>query len=135
MLAAIAAVSAQAGEPTVTIYNGDDAKTVLYLCSRSAPPEYDGTWVAGMDNVAFVEEKLVTEHPEILRNAHVTEAEFRDTFVREYAGFTRDGVDYLYGSFGPRSGIALCDGGPRFFGVEFEMPSGVVTHTAYNGVT
>ncbi len=122
-------------EPSLTIHNDEVGMDLLWLCSRDEPDDYDGRWEATVSDIAMVEEMLLQDHAQILRNAGITEEIFRNEIVREYAGFTRKGRRYLYGSFGPTSGIGVCDGGPAYFGVEFAMPGGEVTHVAHNGMT
>ena len=68
-------------------------------------------------------------------------------FGRQYVGIIRDGRRFIYGNFWSRnlegdhgSGGSysrnpqiVCDGGPTFFGVEFEPATGKYTHMAFNG--
>ena len=132
----LALPAAAAAEPELTIYNDEQGgENLLWLCSRGAPEPYDGRWEVTVADVAAAEFVLVQQHKRILRNAGIDVDTFTNDYVHEYAGFTRDGRRFLYGSFGPMSGVGLCDGGPQFFGVEFAQPDNEVTHVAYNGVT
>jgi hypothetical protein len=66
-------------------------------------------------------------------------------WARQYVGIVRGGRRYLYGNFFPedvshepgtawlRTALQVCDGGPAFFGVEFDVAAGHFTHVAFNG--
>jgi hypothetical protein len=68
-------------------------------------------------------------------------------FGRQYVGIIRDGRRFIYGNFWSeklegdhgsggnysRSPQIVCDGGPTFFGVEYEPATGKYTHMAFNG--
>ena len=132
-LAACSAPEKVATNSNALILNDDLGDRLVDLCSREAPPAYDGRWQVSQADVRTVERVLLDDHAEILARAEIAESDFVQDYVRDYAGFTREGRRYLYGSYGPMPGIGLCDGGPGFFGVEYEMPSGKVTHVDYNG--
>jgi len=68
---------------------------------------------------------------------------------RQYVGYVRDGHRLVYGSFSPyttssnyegkswQTGYAnarICDGGPSYFGVEFDVEKRVFTNIATNGI-
>ncbi len=60
---------------------------------------------------------------------------------REVFGITRSGKRLIYANFVPADIMPdqrhmptnVCDGGPAFFGVEFDPAAGQVTHIAFNG--
>ena len=62
---------------------------------------------------------------------------------RQYIGIVRNGERFIYGNFYPvGSGVAagrltqpliICDGGPAFFGVEYDLKAGRISHLAFNG--
>jgi hypothetical protein len=71
-----------------------------------------------------------------------------NSFVRHYIGIIRDGRRFVYGNFAPdyehdrppvdQPQILLelamvCDGGPQYFGVEYEPATQKYTHVAFNG--
>ena len=60
--------------------------------------------------------------------AHIAFGPFRFDPVNET--LTRDGRPDLTPPSGPAD---VCDGGPRFFGAEWEPATGRVTHIAFNG--
>ena len=61
-------------------------------------------------------------------------------------GIVRNGRRYIYGNYFPRSDaglvplndptrlVLICDGGPAYFGVEYDVQRRRVTHLAFNGV-
>ena len=63
------------------------------------------------------------------------------THRRQYVGLVRGGRRYVYGSFypdsidGPPSYVieVVCDGGPTYFGVEFDLSRHAFTQLAFNG--
>lgn len=65
-------------------------------------------------------------------------------WAREYIGVVRDGAQHIYGNYGlkmsPLPGglpvadaTTACDGGPTFFGADYAIDSGEITHVAFNG--
>lgn len=62
-------------------------------------------------------------------------------YHRQYMGFVRDGRRFIYGNFAPRElepsasnqPIIVCDGGPQFFGVEYEPATRRFTLVSFNG--
>ena len=63
--------------------------------------------------------------------------------ARQYVGVVRDGRRFIYGNFFPRgmysdnrwreSLIVICDGGPDFFGIEYDVERKEFSHLAFNG--
>lgn len=62
----------------------------------------------------------------------------------QYVGLVRGGRRFLYGNFFPvdeRNEMAgwrerpmiVCDGGPPFFGAEYDVEAGRISHLAFNG--
>jgi hypothetical protein len=66
---------------------------------------------------------------------------FPQAYLRQYVGIVRKGHRYVYGNFVPRHGdgpatdkpIIVCDGGPVFFGAEFDVSARKISHLAFNG--
>jgi len=60
---------------------------------------------------------------------------------REFIGIIRNGRFILYGNYLPADvtvdpghlPTGVCDGGPVFFGVEYDVDTGAITHLAFNG--
>jgi hypothetical protein len=64
---------------------------------------------------------------------------------RQYIGLIRSGQRFIYGNFFPERDwdefrdwrtqpVTVCDGGPGFFGVEYDVSARRFTQFAYNGV-
>ena len=68
----------------------------------------------------------------------------RPAWQRQYAGLVRNGSRFIYGSFFPADAqnelagwrerpMIVCDGGPQFFGAEYDVEAGRISHLAFNG--
>ena len=68
-------------------------------------------------------------------------------WLRQYVGIVRGGRRFVYGNFFPRSvtrygdagrwrrePVMVCDGGPAFFGIEYDVESGTFTQLGFNGL-
>lgn len=64
-----------------------------------------------------------------------------ERWQREIFGIVRNGRRLIYANFLPsyvtpnrqRMPTNICDGGPAFFGAEYDVASGRITHLAFNG--
>jgi hypothetical protein len=63
-------------------------------------------------------------------------------WARDMIGLERGGQKFLYGNYYPsdrsfrknRKGpLIICDGGANFFGAEFDLQKGEISHLAFNG--
>jgi len=67
-------------------------------------------------------------------------------WVRQYVGLIRDGRRFIYGNFArrfrsesripamdPTRPMMVCDGGPVFFGAEYDVEARRISHLAFNG--
>ncbi|WP_106640247.1 hypothetical protein [Allosphingosinicella vermicomposti] len=131
--------SASVGEGRV-ILPASAAAAMLNQCSRPAPDAGEATWQPSQNNIDRLEAIL----PEALAVA----PEMRGTgtpnlkkWERQYVGLVRDGRRFLYGNFFPaqpqdswrNAPMIVCDGGADFFGVEFDIGAGRISHIAFNG--
>ena len=135
--------------PGIKIVAASEAKQMLKQCSRDAPEKGDGTWQPSLSDVRQFELLLKAELPRQIDGVSWTLPSERDQlqkfpagFWREYVGITRQGRQYIYGNFGPvAAGDAapkdgptmICDGGPVFFGAQFETNFKTVSSWAFNG--
>lgn len=65
-------------------------------------------------------------------------------WLRQYIGIVRGGRRVIYGNFFPnapgeraqwrQAPVIVCDGGPVFFGVEFDADRGVILDIEFNGM-
>lgn len=126
----------------------DRASSLFDQCSRDAPT---------LDGAAFEPEtadilRLETQLVAILSGHSDTDGidpALRFTsdpksYARQYAGYRLAGRPMIYGNFLPMSdhldgkalateALIVCDGGPSFFGVEYDVERQTVTRVAFNG--
>lgn len=128
--------------PSYVIFDAKVGKDLFAQCSRSAPSAAD-YWTPGPADIARLEAALPAALPpatnwrgRILSNAP-------KGWLRQYIGFLRGGRRFIYGNFFPdtpdeRAGwrqapVMVCDGGPAYFGVEFDADRGAITDLEFNG--
>ena len=121
---------------------------ILEQCSRVTPPRGEGSWTPTAGDIEQLEKRL----PAALRaQPQAEQTDFGGVPIgwwRQYVGIVRDGRRFIYGNFftapDPRCPGArtpdyarevaiICDGGPDFFGVEFDVEAGRFTHFGFNG--
>ena len=140
-------VPAQAAlPPDAAILDGRTVATLLRQCSRATPAPGDGTWQPSPEDVAALEAGL----PAALAAAGRSEVRGAPQgWRRQYVGIVRGGRRFIYGNFFPhavandygpsnadrwrREPTLICDGGPAFFGVEYDVAARRFTHLAFNG--
>jgi len=112
--------------------------TILGQCSRAVPTAGEAAWTSSAADIAAFERAL----PAALVKARPKEnwAAFPEAWDREYVGIVRQGKRFVYGNFlvrDPHIGInrpaIVCDGGPPFFGAEWDVQSRTISHLAFNG--
>lgn len=119
-----------------------ESPAALDQCSRDAPTRGDGVWTPTQTDIVQVEEAVspaVAARPEASRMTSVPP----QGWVRQYVGIVRDGEKFIYGNLLPLHAAAgdrwkeglvvVCDGGPDFFGIAFDVKRKVVSHLAFNG--
>ena len=152
LLAAMAGCTTPAGppEPPVAapmpagayVLAGDKIASMLEQCSRQTPEVGEGSWTPGAADIRALEALL----PAALAKRWPDRdwSGFPDKWARQYVGILRGGRRLLYGNFVPRDvageapgveheAIIICDGGPSFFGAEYDVSGGTITHLAFNG--
>jgi hypothetical protein len=121
---------------------------LLGQCSRATPPRGEASWQPSGDDIIALEAAL----PAALRAQPPRSGlgaldRAPAGWRRQYVGIVRGGRRFVYGSFLPadasrhgdpdrwrREAVIVCDGGPAFFGVEYDVEARRVTHVAYNGM-
>jgi hypothetical protein len=118
---------------------------MLEQCSRDAPAAATDSWQPRASDIARLEAAL----PAALMGANSPPGgdftAFPVGWVRQYVGIQRGETRTIYGNFVPLSNgearpeagttvIGVCDGGPAFFGAEYEPATGRFTHIAFNGM-
>ena len=132
------------GDSRIAVLPEAAAAGLLLQCSRSEPSAAEGTWRPTLAEIAALERSL----PAALAAAPEARSEdfsnLPSRWRRQYVGIVRGGRRFVYGNFlpGPPSvgeehwrtePVVVCDGGPPYFGVEFDARSGRITHLAFNG--
>jgi hypothetical protein len=135
--------------PGVFIMDGTHVPDVLRQCSRGGPKAGKATWQPSAADVAVIETQL----PIALSAAYpslpgdIDFAKAPQGWWRQYVGIIRGGKRYVYGNFfrpyEPLPGVpkidwrreaaVICDGGPQFFGVEFDVQAKKFTQIDFNG--
>ena len=134
---------------------GSFVEAMLAQCSRASPERGEGTWVPEAFEISALEARISRELPNELQKSGWVSAKdvenfpvFPDEFQRQYVGIIRHGRKYIYGNFSPKDSfvdipaevmrrervITICDGGPVFFGVEFDPQARRFTQWGFNGV-
>jgi hypothetical protein len=147
-----AAIAASLNPSDGAILPADESKGLLHQCSRGAPQQVAGTWTPSGAQIRALESRLSA--------ALAMEARQRGPrysqpaiFRRQYAGVLIGGRRIVYvnafpyevgepaGSGTPaarkfdwhRDPVVVCDGGPAFFGVEYDPEKQVFLHFEFNG--
>lgn len=142
-LAALAMSGAAMGEPLskdAIILPGSALPGMLSQCSRPAPEQGETTWKPAPSDIASLEAALLPA----LRSKHAGPGadwtDFPGNWIRQYVGIVRKGRRFIYGNFAPRADykgldqpLIVCDGGPAFFGAEYDVEAGRFSHMAFNG--
>jgi hypothetical protein len=119
------------------------AKQIVVQCSRPAPDPLaiSDYWTPTAEQVKKIELAMPNFRKGIA-SAMSDMSEFR----RIYAGITLQGRKVIYIDFAPLEDFGtggsnwkrylggVCDGGPRFFGVEYEVETGTFSNLAFNGM-
>lgn len=149
-LAAVFAVAACSHTPTAAPQGGfvilsREAVADMYRqCSRSTPPPATDSWQPEPQDIARFETILLESAADRAAARGLDLSAFSARWRRQYVGTVHDGRRFIYGNFLParddfpeidwrREPMVICDGGPDFFGAEFDVEAGTITHIAYNG--
>ncbi|HEU0098726.1 MAG TPA: hypothetical protein VFQ67_08105 [Allosphingosinicella sp.] len=122
-----------------------DVAAALYRqCSRSSPPPPEGWWQPEAEDLARFEAALPAAAAAAREGPALDLSRFATEYHRQYVGTLRAGRRLIYGNF-YQAGLAApgrnwrreptiaCDGAPSFFGAEYDVESGTITHLAFNG--
>ena len=137
--------------PKTTVLAGPAAGFQLPACSRATAGPVDGGWEVEDSHVTAMEAALAQVLPALAeRDGYDIGTENPDPLTyrmndprwqREIFGITRGGRRILYANFVPADILPdqrhlptnVCDGGPAFFGVEYDVAAGRISHVAFNG--
>jgi len=128
------------------------AKEAVHQCSRGAPENVTGTWLPKSSQIAELESRLPAALEAIAFQRGSEYAQPAD-FRRQYTGLLVQGRKMIYvNAFTRESGdpnpngppgawhfdwrrqvVVVCDGGPSFFGVEYDPIRRTFSHFEFNG--
>ena len=140
----------------VTLIDPAQGERATTTCSRAGPEDPSDYFTPSAREVTAIESaamRLLRDNRaeyEALLSQDPTGSENRPTpfdwpedpslYHRQYVGYYEDGRRMIYGSYFPASArpdakepVVLCDGGFRFFGVEFDVEADKVTRLAFDG--
>lgn len=120
---------------------------MLQQCSRSTPKPGEAGWTPSALDIEKLEAKLPAAlalvRPDLRKRKEL--AVVPKGWLRQYVGIVRGGHRYIYGNFVPdyaqaqvrmewrEQPLGVCDGGPGFFGAEYDVEIGMFSHIAFNG--
>lgn|GEM_PF-501660 len=160
LLAAGAVVTPASALPSLdpkdgAVFPEAKARDLLHQCSRGVPGPVQGTWTPSAAQIAELEARLPGALDDVLAKRGDSRKRSRD-FLRQYGGFIVGGRKIIYMNAFPRfllrdekSAYAdrhrsvpdwrsvmegVCDGGPDFFGVEYDPAMKTFSHFEFNGL-
>lgn len=139
----VASCSAAEVRGDAAILPGSAVSEILDQCSRDSPAPGDATWRPEWQDVLKLEAELPAAVAASPERRGLVVGQLPIGWKRQYVGIVRNGERFLYGNFYPvRSGLGedriaepliICDGGPEYFGVEYDLKAGRFSHLAFNG--
>ena len=117
------------------------ASEITRQCSRPTPNKIETFWRPTEAQIDVLEAKLVA----FVRSRASDQSPPQGvSYHRQYVGFTKKGRSFIYGNFYPGDNpltqsdrnepVGVCDGGPYFWGVVFDLESGEFSELEFNGV-
>lgn len=150
MILLAVALSASALDPSLgAVLAPPEARRLLHQCSRAAPQGVTGDWAPSTADIRELEARLPKALDEAL-GKHRAGGARAPVVARQYAGFVigRRRIVYVNGFTKEeteppfpgapafdwrRKAMSVCDGGPVFFGVEYDPATGTFANFAFNG--
>jgi hypothetical protein len=137
------------------IFPETKARDLLHQCSRRVPGPVQGTWTPTAAQIAELEARLPGALDDVLARRGDSRKRSPD-FLRQYGGFIVGGRKIIYMNAFPRFLLGdekssyderhkpvpdwrgamkgVCDGGPDFFGVEYDPAMKTFSHFEFNGL-
>jgi len=144
LMAASAAVGAQAAESEWVLLEGDQAAILIHQCSRESPEAIQSVWKpspavlqkmeARLAEISKLESKLCCGNGARVDDVHA--------YYRQYAGLVIEDRKLIYINAFARTAASAdwrqqpmmpCDGGLSFWGVLYDPASGEFFDLAFNG--
>jgi hypothetical protein len=130
--------------PEAVIFDGKLAPSLLKQCSRQTPSLGEATWQPSWSDIDRLEAALPSALKAFPKRPNIGGESPPGHWLRQYVGIIRGGRRYIYGSFfvvfpggevdWRKEPYILCDGGPLFFGVDYDLAAGRFDQIAFNGV-
>jgi hypothetical protein len=106
----------------------DEAPTILHQCSRNTPHGISSYWRPSAADVDVLEKKLVAY---LSKSPKPPDG----VYAASYLGIVTPAGRLIYASFSPQPGMdGICDGGPQFWGIVFDLRTGKFSDLEFNGV-
>ena len=147
MLAACSTPSASRGENIVLI-DPEQGAALLAQCSCPSPIADGAFFTPTFAEITALETRLAAVLSEERDNYVEDDAPSGafdwplapSSYVRQYVGYEAGGRRMIYGNFlpgnsasGSNGPVTVCDGGPQFFGAEYDVAARDVARIAFNG--
>ena len=109
-------------------------------CSRSAPERIVEFWQPSTDEINELERLLIGNLA--AREKRGTALPPNGSYHRQYIGFTKNKVRFIYGNYYPSNlpfnskknkPLIMCDGGPLFWGIVFRVDTKQFDEPTFNG--
>jgi len=134
------------------VLSANAAKRLLHQCSRGTPQHLTGTWTPTRQDIHDLETRLPAALA-VEAQKRGPRYEQQTTFRRQYAGLVMGSRPIIYVNAFPRDAgepakdgtpaarnfdwhhdpVVVCDGGPAFFGVEYDPEKKVFARFEFNG--
>ncbi len=133
------------------VLTGRAAKRVFNQCSRAAPTQVSGYWTPLASDI----KPLETEAPAFFSSQKDKPDLPWNKYARQYAGYVQGGRRMIYVNCAPLEGVeqddrdmkaargkgldwrhtafVVCDGGPQFFGMEYDVAAHQFRNLSFNG--
>ena len=120
------------------------ASELFRQCSREAPSAQGSIWIPTRIQIQELEHAL-RQHLEGEQRKGALALPPGTRYRGQYAGFTRNGVRFIYGSFSAEGvlrdqklngePVVWCDGGSQFWGIVYNTSTKAFTELQINGPT
>ena len=145
-LAACATAGGALHSEDAVVLPGSAVTMMLHQCSRGTPEAGEASWQPGGEDIAALEAALWVAVQAQPRRWPIRTV-VPNGWLSQHVGIVRDGRRFVYGNYFPRDvatdgsdpnrwrtePVIVCDGGPAFFGVEYDVEAGRITHLDFNG--
>lgn len=140
-------------DPKIRLIAPEQGELLLRQCSRGTPPRGERYFRPRAAEIVRFETALqaaLDANPQFQgeigwrrSQGAVVRTSVRQDWGRDVVGIVRGGRQFIYGNYYPFSEdmpggrdqpVIVCDGGPAFFGAEFDIEEGTISHLAFNGM-